>query len=230
MKLPVSEIFYSLQGEGCLAGMPSVFVRLAGCHLKCTWCDTPYALNISQGETMDIGTIISAVLHFNCNHVVITGGEPMMHKEIVALAEALKNENVHITIETSGTLLQPVSASFMSISPKLSNSTPTKGSLLKYAQQHEKHRINIDVINTLITHYDYQLKFVVEHENDLEEIHDILNQLDNYSGDKVLLMPQGIDQSQLSITAPLVAELCKLTGFRFATRLHVNLWGNTKGT
>ena len=118
----------------------------------------------------------------------------------------------------------------MSISPKLSHSTPTEGPLIKYASQHEKLRINIDVINTLIDHYDYQLKFVIEKKNDLSEIHDLLKQLKNYSGDKVMLMPQGLDQSELAVTAPLVADLCKLTGFRFSSRLHVNLWGNTRGT
>jgi 7-carboxy-7-deazaguanine synthase len=230
MKLPISEIFYSIQGEGCLAGVPSVFVRVAGCHLRCTWCDTPYALKISQGSSMDIDDIMKRVLQFQCIHVVITGGEPMMHKGIVNLCDALKNESCHITIETSGTLLLPVTASLMSISPKLSHSTPTEGPLIKYASQHEKLRINIDVINTLIDHYDYQLKFVIEKENDLSEIHDLLKQLKHYSVDKVMLMPQGLDQSELAITAPLVADLCKLTGFRFSSRLHVNLWGNTKGT
>jgi len=230
VNLPISEIFYSIQGEGSLSGVPSVFVRVSGCNLRCHWCDTPYALNVAQGKKQSIDNIVKQVLSYQCQHVVLTGGEPMMHPNIKPLCDAFQSHELHITIETSGSLFLPVTCSLMSISPKLSHSTPNSGELLSYAKQHEKNRINVEVLNKLINHYDYQLKFVIDGNEDLEEINQLLNQLDQFSGNKVMLMPQGIDKESLSITSPIVAELCKLTGFRYAPRLHVDLWGNTQGT
>src|SRR6187402_924568 len=97
----ISEIFYSLQGEGELTGVPSVFVRTSGCNLRCSWCDTPYASWNPEGEPRSVAQIVSAVqAHASARHVVLTGGEPMIAKEIRELAAALKALEYHITIET----------------------------------------------------------------------------------------------------------------------------------
>src|SRR3954466_7799699 len=101
----ISEIFYSLQGEGELTGVPSVFVRTSGCNLRCTWCDTPYASWNPEGKPMSVDDLVAAVqAHRAARHVVLTGGEPMIAKELAALASKLRLLGYHITIETAATI------------------------------------------------------------------------------------------------------------------------------
>ncbi|HXU50202.1 MAG TPA: 7-carboxy-7-deazaguanine synthase QueE, partial [Candidatus Binatia bacterium] len=119
--MKISEIFYSVQGEGMLTGVPSVFVRTSGCNLRCTWCDTPYTSWQPEGEERTIDSIVREVNGYNAAHVVITGGEPMIAPAIAELTQALTQ---HITIETAGTVFVDVRCDLMSISPKLANSTP----------------------------------------------------------------------------------------------------------
>ena len=112
----VSEIFYSIQGEGELTGVPSVFVRTSGCNLRCSWCDTKYASWTPEGEEMDIEDIAAKIEEFACRHVVVTGGEPMIAKGIHQLATRLKELGKHITIETAATILpeeHPVRSGFL---------------------------------------------------------------------------------------------------------------------
>src|SRR6478752_7603525 len=100
----LSELFYSIQGEGKLVGMPSVFVRASGCNLRCTWCDTPYASWEPEGEEMEVGSIVEKVQEFGRRHVVLTGGEPMIMPDVVELCDRLKEKDHHITIETAATV------------------------------------------------------------------------------------------------------------------------------
>src|SRR6185369_15469098 len=101
----ISEIFYSLQGEGELTGVPSVFVRTSGCNLRCSWCDTPYASWNPEGEQQSVAQIMAAIeAHPVARHVVLTGGEPMIAKDIRALAAAIKETGRHITIESAATI------------------------------------------------------------------------------------------------------------------------------
>src|SRR5947207_15916722 len=103
--MKISEIFYSVQGEGILAGVPSVFVRTSGCNLRCTWCDTPYASWNPEGKQMSVGDLVAAVQsHRAARHVVLTGGEPMIAKELSALAAELRSLGYHLTIETASTI------------------------------------------------------------------------------------------------------------------------------
>src|SRR5258708_13486523 len=104
----VAEIFYSIQGEGKLAGTPSAFLRLSGCNLRCVWCDTPYASWNPEGKDESVGTIVDQVCAFLVRHVVITGGEPFIMPDLAELCEALKNREKHITIETAGTIFEAV--------------------------------------------------------------------------------------------------------------------------
>src|SRR6476646_3107711 len=99
----LSELFYSIQGEGKLTGVPSVFVRASGCNLRCVWCDTPYASWTPEGEDVLVRQIVSRVHEFQAWHVVLTGGEPMIMPDFRELAEALSAEGKHITVETAGT-------------------------------------------------------------------------------------------------------------------------------
>src|SRR5687768_4166605 len=135
----ISEIFYSLQGEGELTGVPSVFVRTSGCNLRCTWCDTPYASWNPEGEQQSVAQIVAAVeRHPTAHHVVLTGGEPMIAKEIRTLAAELKNRGRHITIETAATVPPDgVACDLASLSPKLLNSAPDAIDQAVWRKKHE---------------------------------------------------------------------------------------------
>src|SRR4030042_292096 len=98
----INEIFYSLQGEGFLAGVPSVFVRLAGCPLRCRWCDTKYAWDERSGKDYSIEEICQKVRKWKSKFVVITGGEPMVNPDLPELVQKIKQLRKHITIETAG--------------------------------------------------------------------------------------------------------------------------------
>lgn len=229
--MKVAEVFYSVQGEGKLMGMPSVFVRAGGCNLRCTWCDTPYASWVPEGEDMAVGRIVEQVKAFKAGHVVLTGGEPMIMPEIGELCDALQAESMHITIETAATVFKPVSMDLASLSPKLSNSTPHERESGRYAKAHEEHRMNIPVIQQFLdTSPAYQLKFVVNGERDLAEIQDILCLVHGWKPADVLLMPEGTDSAILASRAIWIVETCKRTGFRYCPRLHVELYGNRRGT
>jgi 7-carboxy-7-deazaguanine synthase len=223
----INEIFYSLQGEGFLAGIPSVFVRLAGCPLRCRWCDTKYAWAEESGEDHRIEEIVQMVQQGKSKFVVITGGEPMTNSDLPELVQKLKASDKHITIETAGIVFIPdLACDLMSISPKLSNSTPEK---IELAETHEALRLDVAVLRKLIDNYKYQLKFVVDSQDDLAEIQQTIEKLGNVDSEKVMLMPQGTTRDELLVKSPMVAEMCKRSGLRFCHRLQVLFWENQKG-
>jgi len=229
--MKLSELFHSIQGEGKLSGVPSVFVRASGCNLRCTWCDTPYASWNPQGADVSIDEIVRQVAAFPARHVVLTGGEPLIMPDIVRLCESLKSRSYHLTMETAATVFAPVRIDLASISPKLSNSTPRDREGGRFALNHEAHRINLQTIQKLIdTSPDFQLKFVVSQEKDIEEIDVLLAQLRGWSPADVLLMPEGIEQAALAAKGGWLSDVCKRTGFRFCPRLQIALYGNKRGT
>ena len=170
MTVRISEIFYSIQGEGRLIGTPSVFIRTSGCNLRCVWCDTPYTSWTPEGEDWTIKEVLREVRKYSARHIVITGGEPLLAAEIQELAATLKRAGAHITIETAATIFKPVACDLVSLSPKLANSTPWQKQQGKFAEMHEKRRLNLEVIQKFIDGYDYQLKFVVDQRSDFNEI------------------------------------------------------------
>ncbi|MHC4807800.1 MAG: 7-carboxy-7-deazaguanine synthase QueE [Planctomycetota bacterium] len=216
-----------MQGEGFLAGLPSVFVRLAGCPLRCRWCDTKYAWDQAAGAHYSVAKVVQAVQQAQSKFVVITGGEPMTDSDLPQLVQQLKTADKHITIETAGIAFVPdMPCDLMSVSPKLSNSTPADPEV---AAVHEDSRLDIAVLRKLIDEYGYQLKFVVDCEDDLTEIDQSLKEIGNADSEKVMLMPQAATRDELLAKSPMVAELCKRTGFAFSQRLQVLLWNNQKG-
>lgn len=222
--MKIAEIFHSIQGEGKLAGVPSVFVRSTGCNLRCAWCDTPYTSWKPEGGEMPVGEILEKVKGFGARHVVITGGEPMIARGVGELSQGLRNLGLHITIETAGTVYTPVVCDLMSISPKLGNSTPTG----EWALRHDQLRIQIDIIQRLMEICASQLKFVISSPEDIAEIRDIVART-GASPDDVILMPEGTHPEALRQKAVWVAELCKAEGFRYGPRLHVDIWGDRRG-
>ena len=221
----IAEIFYSVQGEGSLIGVPSIFVRTSGCNLRCSWCDTPYTSWNPEGEDFTVDEILARADRFPAaRHVVLTGGEPMIAPGIVELSRRFRELGLHITIETAGTVFAPVACDLMSISPKLANSTPEG----VFRAQHERLRLQPDVLRRLISACDYQLKFVVASEDDLPEVTALVSLL-NAPSDKVILMPEGIAPDVLERRGAWIAEICKQRGYRFSPRLHIHLYGNKRG-
>jgi 7-carboxy-7-deazaguanine synthase len=220
----ISEIFYSLQGEGGLVGMPSVFVRTSGCNLRCRWCDTPYTSWSPEGEEMTVDAILDKVRDYPALFAVVTGGEPMIAPGIGELTQRLRRAGLHVTIETAGTVWAGVECDLLSISPKLKNSTPEG----QFAAQHERLRIQPDVLARLIAAHDYQLKFVVAQPSDIEEIRALVKTL-KAPRRNVVLMPEGVEVTVLRERSAWLAEICKSEGFRFTPRLHVELYGNRRG-
>jgi len=222
--LKIAELFYSLQGEGALVGVPSVFIRTSGCNLRCAWCDTPYTSWQPEGADFEIEQILDEVKAHPARHVVVTGGEPMILPDVAPLTERLRALGLHITIETAGTVFRPVACDLMSISPKLSNSTPSA----PWAAQHDRLRIQPHTLLKLMGRYEYQLKFVIAKPDDLDEVRSLLETL-RAERERVILMPEGTDRDLLRERSVWLAEICKDEGFRFSPRLHVELYGNQRG-
>jgi len=237
--LPINEIFYSLQGEGKLAGVPSVFVRTSGCNLRCWFCDSYHTSWEPTHAWMDVEDIIEEVdSHPQAEHVVVTGGEPMIHEEISTLLQRLRRSGYHITIETNGTIHRNLPIDLISISPKLANSVPTEEKDPKgngeWTDQHENRRIAKETLCRLIDSYNFQLKFVVVDPDNISEINNLLVDLRDISevsidNKDVLLMPEGVTRKELDRHRENVAELAMEHGYRYTPRIHVNLWNDRPG-
>ena len=226
----IAEIFLSIQGEGRLTGVESVFVRTSGCNLRCWFCDTPYTSWSPEGDDLSQEEILAEIEHRNSKHVVLTGGEPMLFSELVPLAAELRRRGHHITIETAGTLYLPVACDLMSISPKLANSTPSADEHPQWAARHQRSRHVPDVIRRLTTEYDHQLKFVVDTPSDLDELNLYLTQFPNVVRERVLLMPQGIETHELESRTLWLRPYCEENGFVFCPRKHIEWYGPVRGT
>jgi 7-carboxy-7-deazaguanine synthase len=224
----IAEIFYSIQGEGILTGVPSVFVRTSGCNLRCTWCDTPYTSWSPDGRDYSIDEIVAEVRATNTKHVVVTGGEPMIVESVVELTRQLRGGGLHITIETAGTVYKDVACDLMSISPKLANSTPRERDGGRWAAQHDRLRYQPQVLVKLMGVCEYQLKFVVMSSEDLGEIFDIVETI-GADRSRVVLMAEGTQPETIRERAGWITEICKREGFRYSPRLHIDLWGNRRG-
>jgi len=228
----ISEIFYSIQGEGTLAGVPSVFIRTSGCNLRCDWCDTPYASWEPEGVNMSLDAIIETVQQYGASHCVVTGGEPMVAKEIQGLCERLKKLGKHITIETAGTVVpENIPCDLASISPKLSNSTPPKERVNSWHERHEETRLQPEVLQEWLSQYEYQFKFVVTSSGDLEEIKSLIGNVGHpVPPEKIMLMPEGVDAQTIRGRDQALVEICKDEGYRYCNRLQIELFGDTRGT
>lgn len=231
--MQVAEIFYSIQGEGTLTGVPSAFVRLAGCNLHCRYCDTPYARRPADGRSLPIGQIVEQLLAYPSQYVVITGGEPLLSEGLDELCSKLRAAGRHITLETAATVDHLLPVDLVSISPKLSNSTPTDPVL---AKDHDRRRLKLATIRAYLEQAqrnstDCQLKFVLAQPKDIEQVKDVLDQLSQAcQTQQVFLMPQAVNRRQLARRSAWIAELCKEHGYRFCSRLQISLYANLPGT
>ena len=223
----IAEVFHSVQGEGRYAGTPSVFVRTSGCNLRCWFCDTPYTSWQPEGEERSIDSLLAQIRGYDCEHVVITGGEPLLVKELADLTRRLRDAQHVITIETAGTVDLDVAADLMSISPKLTNSTPHG---TDWATRHDERRHRPDVIRRLTTDFDYQLKFVIDTPPDIAEVEHYLTEFPHLTPDRVLLMPQGVEVEALRERLGWIETEANQRGWGVSPRLHIEWFGNTRGT
>jgi 7-carboxy-7-deazaguanine synthase len=285
----IAEIFRSLQGEGRLTGVESIFVRTAGCNLRCRYCDTPYASWKPEGQQSSVSEILDRVEHLRdsprpafleeltrsshrplgegqwlridqgaedsgqapdtsnlqiskspnlqipipapspLRHIVLTGGEPMLFAELVPLSVQLRQHGWHITVETAGTCYLPVACDLMSISPKLSNATPTTGQHPHWMQRHVRLHRAPEVVRRLVAEYDCQFKFVIDCPADCDEVLTYLAEFSEIERSRVMLMPQGVEATELAEKTAWLAPYCTANGFVFCSRRQIEWFGARRG-
>ena len=239
-KLIISEVFYSIQGEGKTVGVPSVFVRLGGCNLICGGMGTQFDKELHNGAEWRCDTVevwmnggavaVEDVLHQDCieaiekgAHIVLTGGEPMMQQPALEeFINYIKDEIVeepYIEVETNGTIMPSdfllEEVKLWNCSPKLSNSGNDKA--LAYKPE------VIEVLNNFHTIF----KFVVNTKKEWHEIGYLYMPI--IDRDKVYLMPAGENQILLKKNKNIVAEICKENNVKYSTRLHIEIWNKKTG-
>lgn len=203
--IEIAEIFETIQGEGRFVGTPALFIRTGMCNLQCSWCDTSYTWK--AGETTYVKKTHEEVFRIveksKINHIVITGGEPMLHQEFI-LALRKRNPNRFIEIETNGTIpctLPPDTINQFNISPKLGNSDNTW------------YKLNLKVKNCIY-------KFVVRTPDDIIEIETFAEQ-NALDREKIFLMPEGVSRDILISRARWLVPLCREKKLHYSPRLHI---------
>lgn len=225
--MKISEIFYSIQGEGTNTGVPSVFLRLAVCNLQCSWCDTKYSWDWKnydydkEVKEMSVEKVSKEIHRFDCKHLVITGGEPMLQQgELGMLTPSLKKEGYEFEMETNGTILPNKdlvdTVDQWNVSPKLANSDNSE-ELREIPKCYAFFRNQKNAF----------FKYVVESESDLNEILALIEKY-NLPRERVILMPEAKTESSLNEKSAWLIERCKKEGLRFSTRLHIILYGNQR--
>lgn len=240
------EVFASVQGEGVSCGQPSLFVRLSQCNLHCVWCDTPYTWNFDGtdfahrddtpgapakfdrvAETVDVETeaLVDEILGQACRRVIFTGGEPLLQqRELGAVCVALKaaDRDFHLEFETNGTIAPTGAiadlADQFNVSPKLAHS----GNAAEL-------RRRADVLKGFGEDDRAWFKFVVEAPDDLAEVNELVA-LAGVPARRVFLMPEGVTSEALRARAEWLVPLCLERGYGFSDRLHIHLYGDTRGT
>lgn len=230
VRLPIAEVFRSRQGEGRLTGTESAFVRVAGCNLRCRFCDTPYASWHPEGEPLAVEEIAARVARLGSRHVVLTGGEPMLFPAVVPLTAALHRGGCHITVETAGTVYRPVACDLMSISPKLANSTPAAHAHPQWAARHDRIRQAPEVIARLTAEYDYQIKFVIDRPEDCAEVEAYLAGFPRIDRRRVMFMPQATDAAALAAKEAWLSVYCRDHALGYSGRKHIEWFGLKRGT
>ena len=242
--IPINEIYTCLQGEGKLMGVPHILIRVTGCKLRCqfanSFCDTPYSSWSPEKGKFSYGDIHNFYeKHSHIKHTMITGGGPTSHPEMLReLCKIGKQYGHYITIETEGSEYVSTQADMISLSPKLSNSTPRPGTVIpfsgkvvteKHKQRHEKWRCNYDAMKMLLdVHPDYQMKPVISSEKDLQEVKE-LQKILSVPNNKVWLMPEGLEPKQLNKRRRWLMDLCTEQGYNFTDRLHIIAYGDIRG-
>ncbi len=208
VRLKITEIFYSLQGEALNVGLPTVFIRLTGCPLRCTYCDTEYAF--TGGEWMDVDVIVNSIEHFNATHVMVTGGEPLAQKNCIELLQKLCDSGYSVSLETSGAIL--VDKVDHRVVKVLDIKTPA-------SNEESKNKFeNFDLLNK-----QDQIKFVICDENDYQWSKQLIDQQNLIDRCEVLFSP-AYQQQDATVLAEWI--LRDQLNVRFQFQLHKYLWGD----
>ena len=244
-KVQVVDLICVIQGEGLYAGLPHFLIRNSGCNMNCAFsdwiCDTSYASWHPEDGSYSLQDIQDLIdKNPQITHAFITGGnasfDPKLLQDEVNL---LKNNNIFVAIEDNGTQYAPIKGiDFVTLSPKLSNSTPKLGTPVQdpaiggvitqvHVDRHEKARRNHESMKNWINNYDYQLKFVITTKEQLAEVEELVAIL-GADKKKVCLMPEGVTAEQLAKRRVWLMELCIETGYRYTDRLHIVAYDNRR--
>lgn len=236
--LTADYVFHTVQGEGKYLGVPSVFVRLSACNLRCEWsngdgtttkCDTPYSSHEPEKNLKPISEVVQDVLKFKCKHVVVTGGEPMLQQNTVLLINELAKHGKYVTVETNGTIYRDCKAAFWSVSPKMATSCPHTS---EHFESHHAKRLNLKALSDIVKLH-HQLKFVCNSHHDIEEIKQLISAIATLNGgydcENIYLMPQGVSPEQFDKRLPWIIEAAKENGWNVTDRFHVRVWGHKRG-
>jgi organic radical activating enzyme len=226
--LKVSEIFESLQGEGPSSGAPCIFVRLAQCNLHCVWCDTKYTWDFERYRYEDevrelsVAEVAQRVNADTSRRLVLTGGEPLLQQRALKEFFARLAPDIVVEVETNGTISPEPAAlarvNQWNVSPKLGN-----------AGDPEHFRLRPEALSALRDSGRAHLKLVVSSALDFAEADALVARL-SWPSTRVSLMPEAADREQLRARSLAVAEAAKARGYRFSSRLHLELWGGRRGT
>lgn len=250
-KINVTECIPVIQGEGKYTGHPSFLIRTSGCNLNCQFsgslCDASkesWNHNNTTNKLFSLADIDQVIKRYpHIKKVFITGGNPTLNKKMfMSIAGVCKDNGLEVHIEDNGT--QHASEfyfykciDFVSLSPKLKNSIPAPGSYAKEIGRnvtqadkdfHVKNYRNIESLKRWINDFDYQLKFVVSDENDLQEIKELIEEI-GADKSKVYLMPEGATREQLESRRKQVYETCLKLGYNYTDRLHILVYNDKKG-
>ena len=242
--MKISELFYSIQGEGKRTGYPSFFIRTNFCNLRCKFpsgnlCDTAYTSWNPEDDgnlgNLETDKIIKEYKKYFPVDVVITGGEPTIQlSELYILTSEIKKllKDIYITVETNGTFIGEFinNVDLISISPKIKSSVPFG---TEFEKMHQQNRINIDSFKIYNDFHkdkkiDIQWKFVVNNEEDIVEILLLANEIGITNRD-IYLMPEGITKEDIEQKRELIIDLCRKYKMNFTDRLQIILWGNKRG-
>lgn len=219
-------------------GRPSVFVRLSGCNLACTWCDTPYTWYFdghsadhqcartfdrrANSILQDIGTVARQIAAFDCHHIIFTGGEPLLQQPALAALCTMLGPDYHIEIESNGTVaLTPQFDGFvdqLNLSPKLAHSGNAAGL-----------RVQPATLMAYALDPRAWFKFVIAAPSDIDELTQLVAQC-GLPDDRIILMPEGTTSDALRARSLWLGPVCLARGWRFTDRLHIHLYGDTRGT
>lgn len=232
------EIFASIQGEGPTAGTPAAFIRLSGCNLACTWCDTPYTWHFDGDErphragqtfaksanqvVLSEEEAARRIAALGQKRLIVTGGEPLLQAGRLADLLALLPDILRVEIETNGAVEPPAALDFRvdqyNVSPKLAGSGNAAALALKP-----------DLLDRWATDERAVFKFVIETEADLEEVHALARKY-QISPWRLYLMPEGTESSVLTERAKWLIPVCLEHGYRLSDRRHIHLFGDERGT
>ena len=211
MALRLTEIFFSLQGEASRAGLPTVFVRLTGCPLRCTWCDTTYSF--TGGEPASIASVLAEVARHPARQVCVTGGEPLAQKECLPLLAALCDAGYDVSLETSGAL--DISGVDPRVSCIMDLKAPASGECARNLWENLEHLDARD-----------EIKIVIASRADYEWAHEAIRERRLDALCPVLLSPAAGQVAPSALAGWILADGLNV---RFQLQLHKLLWGDARG-